>query len=155
MCSVAKSRPTLCDPMDCSWPGPSVHGILQTRILKWVLQRYSLPRDQTCISKQILYQLSHLTLTQFPFISKSPDNLTRLELHLYQVPVTNSRYMGIIVRVKWLTLVGKKREVLNLENRDRIKEALHTSRRLFGFIIQYLQLVTQEKRIKEECELGV
>ena len=33
---VAKSRPTLCDPMDCSPPGSSVHGILQARILKWV-----------------------------------------------------------------------------------------------------------------------
>ena len=27
--------PTLCDPMDCSPPGSSVHGILQTRTLKW------------------------------------------------------------------------------------------------------------------------
>ena len=27
---------TLCDPMDCSLPGSSVHGILQTRILEWV-----------------------------------------------------------------------------------------------------------------------
>ena len=31
-----KSRPTLCDPMDCSPPGSSVHGILQARILGWV-----------------------------------------------------------------------------------------------------------------------
>ena len=27
--------PTLCDPMDCSLPGSSVHGILQARILEW------------------------------------------------------------------------------------------------------------------------
>ena len=27
---------TLCDPMDCSPPGSSVHGILQARILKWM-----------------------------------------------------------------------------------------------------------------------
>ena len=27
---------TLCDPMDCSPPGSSVHGILQARILEWV-----------------------------------------------------------------------------------------------------------------------
>ena len=27
--------PTLCDPMDCSPPGSSVHGILQARILEW------------------------------------------------------------------------------------------------------------------------
>ena len=31
-CLVAQSCPTLCDPMDCSPPGSSVHGILQTRI---------------------------------------------------------------------------------------------------------------------------
>ena len=31
-----KSRPTLCDLMDCSQPGSSVHGILQARILGWV-----------------------------------------------------------------------------------------------------------------------
>ena len=32
---VAQSCLTLCDPMDCSLPGSSVHGILQTRILEW------------------------------------------------------------------------------------------------------------------------
>ena len=31
-----QSCPTLCDPMDCSPPGASVHGILQARILEWV-----------------------------------------------------------------------------------------------------------------------
>ena len=31
-----RSRPTLCDPVDCSPPGSSVHGILQARILEWV-----------------------------------------------------------------------------------------------------------------------
>ena len=32
---VAQSRPTLSDPVDCSPPGSSVHGILQARILEW------------------------------------------------------------------------------------------------------------------------
>ena len=36
MRSVAKSCPTLCDPMDCSLPGSSVCGILQARILECV-----------------------------------------------------------------------------------------------------------------------
>ena len=35
-CSVAQLCPTLCDPMNCSLPGSSVHGILQARILQWV-----------------------------------------------------------------------------------------------------------------------
>ena len=33
---VAQSCPIFCDPMDCSLPGSSVHGILQARILEWV-----------------------------------------------------------------------------------------------------------------------
>ena len=32
---VAQSCPTLSDPMDCSPPGPSVHGIFQARVLEW------------------------------------------------------------------------------------------------------------------------
>ena len=32
---VVQSCPVLCDPMDCSLSGSSVHGILQARILKW------------------------------------------------------------------------------------------------------------------------
>ena len=32
---VAKSRPTLRDPMDCSLPGSSVHGTFQARVLEW------------------------------------------------------------------------------------------------------------------------
>ena len=31
-----QSCPTLCDPVDCSPPGSSIHGILQARILQWV-----------------------------------------------------------------------------------------------------------------------
>ena len=33
---VAQSCPTLSDPMDCSLPGSSVHGIFQARVLEWV-----------------------------------------------------------------------------------------------------------------------
>ena len=46
--------PTLCDPVDSSPPGSSVHGILQARILEWVAMPSSRgaspPRDQTHIS---------------------------------------------------------------------------------------------------------
>ena len=33
---VTQSCPTLCDPVDCSLPSSSIHGILQARILEWV-----------------------------------------------------------------------------------------------------------------------
>ena len=46
---VAQSYLTLCDPMDCSLPGSTVHGIFQAKILQWVAisfsRRSSRPRD--------------------------------------------------------------------------------------------------------------
>ena len=51
---VTQSCPTLCDPMDCSPPGSSVHGILQARILEWVAISFSRgssqPRNRTQVS---------------------------------------------------------------------------------------------------------
>ena len=41
VCSVTQPHLTLCNPMDCSPPAPSVHGIFQVRILEWVAISYS------------------------------------------------------------------------------------------------------------------
>ena len=41
VCAVTQSCPTLCDPLDCSPPGSSVHGILQARILEWAAIPFS------------------------------------------------------------------------------------------------------------------
>ena len=53
-CSVNQSCLTLCDPMECSQPVSSVHGILQARILEWVAVLFSSgssqPRDWTQLS---------------------------------------------------------------------------------------------------------
>ena len=56
-----QSCPTLCDPMDCSPPGSSVHGISQARILEWVAISFSTgsswPRDGThffCVGRWIV-----------------------------------------------------------------------------------------------------
>ena len=43
---VAQSCPTLCNPVDCSPPGSSVHGILQARILEWVAIPFSRESSQ-------------------------------------------------------------------------------------------------------------
>ena len=62
MCVRAQLRTTLCNPMDYSPPGPSVHRIFQARILEWVLisssRGSSRPRDWICIScigRQVLF----------------------------------------------------------------------------------------------------
>ena len=52
---VAKSCPTLCDPMDYSLPHSSVCGVFQARVLEWAAisfsRRSSPPRDQTWVSR--------------------------------------------------------------------------------------------------------
>ena len=60
--AAVKLRLTLCDPMVCTSPGSSVHGISQGRILEWLTISFSRgssqPRGQTCVScigRQILY----------------------------------------------------------------------------------------------------
>ena len=45
VCLFAQSCPTVCNPMDCSPPGFSVHGILQARILEWVAVSFSRGSD--------------------------------------------------------------------------------------------------------------
>ena len=62
-----QTRPTLCNPMDCSPPGSIVHGLTQARILQWISmpssRGSSQTRDQTSISsvscfvKQVLFFL--------------------------------------------------------------------------------------------------
>ena len=51
----AQSCPTLCDPMDYSLPGSSVHGIFQAGVLEWVAIPFprgsSQPRDRTWVSR--------------------------------------------------------------------------------------------------------
>jgi len=58
------------DPMDCSLPGSSAHGLLQARVLEWVVMPFSRgssqPRDRThvsyisCIGRRVLYHEQHL-----------------------------------------------------------------------------------------------
>ena len=46
---VAQSCPTLSDPMDCSLPGSSIHGIFQARVLEWGATAFSDAYTTTCL----------------------------------------------------------------------------------------------------------
>ena len=90
MCEVAHLCATLCNPVDCSLPGSSIHGIFQPRVLEWVAISFSRgifliqgsnPDLSHC--RQMLYRLSHQgsnskkyslfiwnsNLTQYPLVS--------------------------------------------------------------------------------------
>ena len=82
-----QSCPTLCDPMDCSPPGSSVHGIFQARILEWVaflwgifpaqgsnLCLFCLLHCQAGSSPPVLFPLPHPSLMLATlFLSMSPS----------------------------------------------------------------------------------
>ena len=67
---VAQSCPTLSDPMDCSLPGSSVHGIFQARVLEWVAIAFS-RMNRTELKIRNLFSLesdSLVAVFQMPFI---------------------------------------------------------------------------------------
>ena len=81
---VAQLCLTLCDSMDCSLPGSSVHGILQARRLEWAAMPFSRGSFRlgdgtrvSCIGRQILCPLSHwgspLEKLEWDAISSSRD----------------------------------------------------------------------------------
>ena len=55
---VTQSCPTLCDPMDCSLPGSSVHGIFQARVLAWVVIPFCRGSSRPGDRMQTLYHLN-------------------------------------------------------------------------------------------------
>ena len=88
VCEVTQSCLTLCNPVDCSPPGSSVHGILQAIILEWVTISFSRgssqPRDRTrvsCITGRdfILWATREVSLPLAPPYSRSLTKTSRID----------------------------------------------------------------------------
>ena len=62
---VAQSCLTLSDPMDCSLPGSSVHGIFQARVLEWVAIAFFLYKSIQMLLL-LLSRVSHVQLCATP-----------------------------------------------------------------------------------------
>ena len=89
---VAQSCPILCDPMYCSPPGPSVHGILQAKILKWIAIPFSRgsswPRDRIqvfCFTGRFFTFESHSNFMLYLKANFSPGNWMGNDLFNVQV----------------------------------------------------------------------
>ena len=80
---VIESCPTVSDPMDCSLPGSSVHGIFQARVLEWAVISFSSVFLRYLFNETFLSLLSilwnssfgwvRLSLSPLPFISVIPQ----------------------------------------------------------------------------------
>ena len=91
-CSVAQLRQTLCDPMDCSLPVSSDHGILQQECWSGLASRASsYPRNHThvscvsCIGRQVLCPMGHQSIpTLIPLATSNiPYNYLYLFYRLF------------------------------------------------------------------------
>ena len=75
---VAQSCPTLSDPMDCSRPGSSVHGIFQARVLEWgaiAFSVYVVKRSATSLPGNLLEILNpRATELESAYLTKSKSN---------------------------------------------------------------------------------
>ena len=70
---VAQLRPTRSDPMDCSLPGSSVHGIFQARVLEWGVIAFSKSVGSNLIDSHVRCELkAHL---------RGYSNGSRLRIH--------------------------------------------------------------------------
>ena len=65
--AVAQSCPTLSNPMDCSLPGSSIHGLFQARVLEWVAIAFS---DWTSVSTCTTMKLEHFLILYTKINSK-------------------------------------------------------------------------------------
>ena len=100
LCSAKslQSCPTLCDPMNCSLPGSSVHGVLQARILEWVAMPSSREIFPTQGSNPWLLQLMHCRQ-----ITAEPPGKPIL---IYILPYNPKRYFELLVQTVPILSIG-------------------------------------------------
>ena len=86
-CLVIKSCPALCNPMDCSPPGSSVHGILQARMLEWVAISFSREGNTRC---------SLISLVSVPGLSLPKPTHPQSLPHSYSLSSLSPSFLSIL-----------------------------------------------------------
>ena len=76
---VAQSCPTLHNPMDCSLPGSSVHGIFQARVLEWGAIAFSMTNLDSIFKSRDITLLTKVRLVKamvFPVVMYGCESWT-------------------------------------------------------------------------------
>ena len=95
---VAQSCPTLSDPMDCSLPGSSIHGISQARVLEWgavAFSRFSWLAAYKSLNSSFFLIL--LFLYKFTVLVKKPEVLTTLFEFLITVLIPHIHTLHMLI----------------------------------------------------------
>ena len=92
VCACAQSSLTLCDPMDCSPPHTSVHGVSQARILEWVAISFSMGSSRS--RDWIHWKVDSLPLSQWCY----PPNINMMHLWIPSCFNSNVTPLWILCR---------------------------------------------------------
>ena len=138
LCVLAKllqSFPILCNSMDCSPPGSSVHGILQARILEWVAMPSSRGSSPTQGLNLSLLCFLHWQLGSLPLVSSGRPTKTILQYknkHKNKAPDRPNRVLTRVKRsqVRKKTQEQKRRQWTNERGEFSV---LSREKRLRGF----------------------
>ena len=95
---VAKSCPTLSDPMDCSPPGSSIHGIFQARVLEWGAIAFS--GGQTEPSPKVSQQLNYNDWKQLGFL---PQKICNIIIPMFSNPGSSSPFVWPGTNWDWIS----------------------------------------------------
>ena len=138
---VAQSCPTLCNPMDCSLPGSSLHGILQARVMEWVAISFSrgspwLKLIKSCTLNICNFLYVNYTLTKWfsneslNYTKKNPkgsnDQMTILERKKYNISDLKNAQESLNSKGKWqrkdsVNLKLDQQKWSNLKRREYFK----------------------------------
>ena len=108
---VAQSCLTLSDPMDCSPPGSSVHGIFQARVLEWGAIAFSHIYAQACLNHWLLASFG-MPMTIHPYQATEKRKHLPQEVLVRNKELTSSHQPGFCrgqqeVRKRWQTAVQR------------------------------------------------
>ena len=102
---------TLCDPMDCSPPGCSVHGILQARMLKWVAMTSSNSRVHFAVKMgSSIFSQHHADRTLGSSKWNRTDGTSAVSHWLFLQMLTGSGWFCVKVTWQWQGKKSNKRE---------------------------------------------
>ena len=96
---VAQSCPTPSDPMDCSLPGSSAHGIFRARVLEWVAIAFSVE----CPSLPFIFY-------QLPYLTEKPRSNASSSMKPSLMTPSKFLFGDFTVHGDWLTFVEEEIE---------------------------------------------
>ena len=112
---VTQSCPTLCDPMDCSLPGSSIHGIFQAIVLEWIDISFSRgssqPRDWTRVSCTVDRCFTVWATREVPVLSNLHTNqsdLLIIQILLNHMLVKSGQYFPVACKIENLVRLTKQ-----------------------------------------------